>query len=117
MYHVDPDALGDSPFEVDDGNYAHLFKHEHYGYDDLVELYESDPIYIPAKPGGPAEWLMVAEIAGEPPLVVPLAEPHSGDATMARPIGIYPATGGDLAEYRKARREGVRISEGEHYER
>lgn len=101
---VDPELLDDDdPFEVDAGNHAHLFKHGHYGYDDLLDVFACDPIFFPAQLGGAAEWLMVAQTPGEPALVVPLAPPQSGDSSRARPIGIYPATGSLLAAYHRAR--------------
>lgn len=66
----DIDALDDeSPFEIDQ-QAAHLFKHPHLGIDDVMEAWESDPLFFPAIP--PAHWLMCAEVAGRV-LVVPLA--------------------------------------------
>lgn len=84
----DLEALdGADPFEIDD-QAAHLFKHAPYGIDDIYEVWESDPIFYPARP--PAHWLMVIEIAGEV-LVVPLSPPDSGDPAKCRPIGCYEA--------------------------
>lgn len=72
----DVDALDDDdPFEIDD-QAAHLFKHVPFGIDDIREVWKSEPLFYPAKP--PADWLMVAEVAGSV-LVVPLAKPESGD--------------------------------------
>ena len=100
---LDVNSLDDQdPFELDGDNVPHLFKHGHYGTEDLFDIYMSDPIFFPARPGGGANWLMVGEVPGEPPLVVPLAPPRSGDPRKARPIGIYPATGTLLTEYFEA---------------
>lgn len=84
----DLDALDDDdPFEVDD-QAAHLFKHPALGLDDVVEVWQSDPIFYPAK--SPAHWLMVGEVSGTV-LVVPLAPPNTGDLRRCRPIGCYVA--------------------------
>ena len=47
-------------------------------------MWKSEPLFYPAKP--PADWLMVAEVAGSV-MVVPLAKPDSGDPRRCRPIG------------------------------
>ncbi|MDZ7733908.1 MAG: hypothetical protein U5R31_13340 [Acidimicrobiia bacterium] len=74
------DLLDDAdPFEIDD-QAAHLFKHASLGTADIVEVWESDPLFYPAVP--PADWLMVAEVAGQV-LVVPLARPDSGDPQVS----------------------------------
>lgn len=87
------------PFEIDT-QAAHLFKHPHLGIDDLSDVWESDPLFYPAKP--PAHWLMCAEVAGNV-LVVPIAPSSSGDPTKCRPIGCYVASR-DLADrYRRDR--------------
>ncbi|HZT66947.1 MAG TPA: hypothetical protein VFA11_14255 [Acidimicrobiales bacterium] len=53
----DIDVLDDDdPFEVDD-QVAHLFKHAVLGLDDVYEVWQSNPLFYPAKP--PAHWLMV----------------------------------------------------------
>ncbi len=53
----DIDALDDDdPFEIDD-QAAHLFKRVRFGIDDIREVWESEPLFYPAKP--PADWLMV----------------------------------------------------------
>ncbi|KAA0232048.1 MAG: hypothetical protein EDR02_18760 [Actinobacteria bacterium] len=97
---LDIDLLAeDDPFEIDD-QAAHLFKHAPLGIDDVAEVWESDPLFYPAKP--PADWLMVAEVAGQV-LVVPLAEPDSGDSTKCRPIGCYVAADHLADRYRKDR--------------
>ena len=82
----DLDRLDDTdPFEID-RQAAHLFKHDPYGIDDIYEIWNSDPLFYPAKP--PAHWLMVAEIVGEV-LMVPLAPSDHDDPTRCRPIGCY----------------------------
>jgi len=97
---VDLDLLDDDdPFEVD-RQAAHLFKHAGLGLDDVYEVWRSDPIFYPAVP--PADWLMVAEVAGDV-LVVPLAPPDSGLTTMCRPIGCYRASVELAAQYREDR--------------
>ena len=89
----------DDPFEIDD-QAAHLFKHAPYGVDDIHEVWESDPIFYPAR--APAHWLMVTEITGVV-LVVPLAPPDTGDPTKCRPIGCYRAAEDLADQYRKDR--------------
>jgi hypothetical protein len=85
---LDLDRLdADDPFEIDD-QAAHLFKHAPLGIDHIYDVWDSDPLFYPAKP--PAHWLMVAEVAGTV-LVVPLAPPDSGDPSRCRPIGCYEA--------------------------
>jgi hypothetical protein len=98
----DLDLLDDAdPFEIDE-QLAHLFKHAELGIDDIREVWQSDPIFYPARP--PADWLMVADVAGRV-LLVPLAAPDSDEPTKCRPIGCYEA-GRELAEqYRRDRAE------------
>lgn len=56
---LDLDLLDDAdPFEIDD-QMAHLFKHGGLGIEDIYEVWESEPVFYPAKP--PAHWLMVAD--------------------------------------------------------
>ncbi|MDY7100339.1 MAG: hypothetical protein S0880_04050 [Actinomycetota bacterium] len=58
----DLEALDEEdPFEVDH-QAAHLFKHPALGIEDVLEVWQSDPIFYPAKP--PAHWLMVGEVSG-----------------------------------------------------
>jgi hypothetical protein len=96
----DPDALdGTEPFEID-AQAAHLFKHPRLGIDDIYELWESDPLFYPARP--PAHWLMVSEVAGRV-LVVPLAPANSRDAQKCRPLGCYEASAALAARYREDR--------------
>ena len=97
---LDIDRLADDdPFEIDD-QAAHLFKHAALGIDDIHEVWQSDPVFYPAKP--PADWLMVAEVGGRV-LVVPVAPPDSGDPTRCRPIGCYEATERLAQRYREDR--------------
>jgi len=75
----DLDVLDEEdPFEIDT-QAAHLFKHPHFGIDDIDDVWASDPLFYPAKP--PANWLMCAEVGGRV-LVVPLAPARSGDPQM-----------------------------------
>jgi hypothetical protein len=97
------------PFEID-RQAAHLFKHDPYGIDDIYEIWNSDPLFYPAKP--PAHWLMVAEIAGEV-LMVPLApvrprrpDPMPTDRLLPRrqaPRG--PIQGGPMTTKKMTRQE------------
>ncbi len=96
----DPDLLDErDPFEVD-SQAAHLHKHLGLGIADIEEVWESDPLFYPAKP--PAHWLMVAEVAGRV-LMVPLAPARSGDVRRCRPIGCYEAAPGLASQYRRDR--------------
>ncbi|MET0198250.1 MAG: hypothetical protein ABW364_13540, partial [Rhodococcus fascians] len=46
----DLEELDDNdPFEID-RQAAHLFKHDRYGIDDIYEIWNSDPLFYPAKP-------------------------------------------------------------------
>ena len=97
---IDLDLLDEEdPFEID-GQVAHLFKHPRLGVEDIHEVWKSDPLFYPAKP--PADWLMVAEVAGAV-LVVPLAPPDSEDPTKCRPIGCYIAAKYLVTRYREDR--------------
>ena len=102
---LNPDDLDDEdPFEVDQaGNEPHLFAHSHYSTADLKDVYASDPLFAPASEDGPADWLMIGDAPGEGPLVVPLMPPRRPNPRKARPIGIYPATGDNLVQYREWR--------------
>ncbi len=96
----DVDLLDDAdPFEIDDQT-AHLFKHASLGVDDIREVFEADALFYPAKP--PADWLMVAEVAGRV-LVVPLAKPDSQRPTRCRPIACYEAAEPLAKRYRRDR--------------
>ncbi|MGH8908915.1 MAG: hypothetical protein ACRD0K_21080 [Egibacteraceae bacterium] len=97
---LDIDLLDpENPFEIDD-QAAHLFKHAGLGVDDIYEVWDSAPIFYPAK--RPADWLMVAEVAGTV-FVVPLAKSDNGDATRCRPIGCYAAAKHLADQYRRDR--------------
>jgi hypothetical protein len=89
----------EDPFEIDD-QAAHLFKHPRLGVEDIYDVWQSDPLFYPAKP--PAHWLMVAEVAGVV-LVVPLAPSDSVDRTTCRPIGCYVAANHLVTRYREDR--------------
>lgn len=96
----DLDLLDDNdPFEIDD-QAAHLFKHGSLGIDDIIEMWQSDPLFFPAKP--PAHWLMVSALGGRV-LVVPLAPPDSGKPEKCRPIGCYVASARLAMQYMEDR--------------
>ena len=84
----------DQPFEID-RQAAHLFKHPYLGLDDVLDVWNADPLFYPARP--PAHWLMIAEVHGQV-LVVPLAPSRTGNAQHCRPIGCYVASV-DLADH------------------
>ena len=79
---LDLDLVDDTdPFEIDDPPFTHA---------DLAEAWSfGEPRFYPATPAGPADWLMVALLAGEGLVLVPLAPANSGDPRRCRPIGIY----------------------------
>lgn len=95
----DPDALDPTdPFEFDFGNRPHLFKHGTFSDEDVWEVWENDPVFLePSNQTGDADWLMVAQVAGQI-LVVALAKANSGDPTKARPIGLDIARDKDLVK-------------------
>lgn len=98
----DIEALDDTaPFEID-RQAAHLFKHPHLGLADVIDIWNSRPLFYPAR--APAHWLMVAEVGGRV-LMVPLATSRSGDPSTCRPIGCYEASSGLAATYRRDRHE------------
>jgi hypothetical protein len=85
------------PFEIDDDNRPHLYKHVAgsdgrwigLGLPDIVDLYLADDTeFQEGVEEGAADWLMVGEVPGVF-LIVPLAPPRSKDTTQCRPIGIY----------------------------
>lgn len=101
MYHMrarfDVEALDpEDPFEIDDGNRPHLFKHVGaarrsiaIGPPELYDIYVADlPLFYPGREDGEADWLMVGSVP-ELVLVAPLAPPRNGDPSMCRPIGLY----------------------------
>lgn len=106
----DPDFLdAEDPFEIDEGNRPHLFKHLPAGSggrpvgvdaEDLLDLYVVDnPVFVPADPEkGDADWIMLGEIPGAI-LSVPLAPANSGSAARCRPIGIHTATADECRTY------------------
>jgi hypothetical protein len=77
-----------------------LFDVDLIGVEDVFEVWQSDPLFYPAKP--PAHWLMVAEVAGVV-LVVPLAPVDSEDPTKCRPIGCDVAANHLVTRYREDR--------------
>ena len=95
----DIDLLDDEdPFEVDDDNRPHLYKHlpnqgerpVAVGAEDLYDMYLiGNPLFYPPPPDheGDAHWLMYAEVPGMI-LVAPLAPSRSGDPSKCRPIGL-----------------------------
>lgn len=114
MYHLPRERFnldlldpGD-PFEIDDGNRPHLFKHlptddsgrtVSVGTADLLDIYiYGDPSFYEASEEGAADWLMFGQIPGLV-LCVPLAPPHSGDVRKCRPIGIYRPSRTDRIRY------------------
>jgi hypothetical protein len=102
----------DDPFEIDDDNRPHLYKHVPLadgsrlvavGIEELYDIYVTDlPLFYPAGDDGPADWLMVGEVPTLV-LVVPLAPPRSEDVTQCRPIGIYSASQELRAKYLEER--------------
>jgi hypothetical protein len=111
MAGFDIDRLDpEEPFEIDERNLPHLYKHLptkggrliRVGAEDLLDAYLfGDPVFFRAE-RGPAEWLMMAEIPGLV-IVVPLAPTRSGDPTRCRPIGLYRASIAEARRYKEAR--------------
>lgn len=106
-----PDLLdAENPFEIDDSNRVHLFKHlledRHGRYvavgpDDVLDAYLfGDPAFYEAGEEGAADWLMVGAVPGLV-ICVPLAPPNSGDVRMCRPIGIYKPSEEDRLRYQR----------------
>lgn len=90
------------PFELDAGNIPHLAKHAPFTHEHLREaLLFGEPLFYPAAEAGEADWLMVAELAGEGVVMVPLAPAVSGDVRRCRPIGIYRAGPALAGRYRR----------------
>ncbi len=98
----------DDPFEIDDGNRPHLFKHlpmdrrgrlVAVGPEDILDVYlDGDPSFFEANEAGPADWLMIGIVPGLT-ICVPLAPPNSGDARRCRPIGVYRTSEADRIRY------------------
>ena len=112
----EPDLLdAQEPFEIDDGNRVHLFKHlleDDLGKrvvvspDDVLDVYlYGDPAYFEADEDGEADWLMVGMVPGLT-ICVPLAPPRSGDARTCRPIGIYSPSVEDRRRYLRGETDG-----------
>jgi hypothetical protein len=97
------------PFEIDDGNRVHLYKHlltDDAGRSVVVEIADILDAYRDGDPGfieaaaGRADWLMLACIPGLV-IAVPLARPNSGDVTKCRPIGLQKPRTEDRVRYLK----------------
>lgn len=103
---IEIDLLDDvDPFEIDEDNLPHLFKHGvgafgiPFDLDLLDEIYVHDePRFYEADPGGAADWLMLGHVQGEV-VTVPLAPPRSGLANKCRPIGMYTTSRADCVTY------------------
>jgi len=79
----------EDPFEIDDQNRVHLYKHG-YSPEDALDVYVGEPLFYPAQ--FPADWLMVGPVPGRVVLCVPLAPPRTDSYFKARPIGVYRAS-------------------------
>jgi hypothetical protein len=100
----------EDPFEVDESNRAHLYKHIAndkgrqiaIGPEDLVDVYLfGSPIFYPADPEkGDADWIMIGQVPGVV-LVVPLARANSGNPAKCRPTSIHQATEREHRRYRE----------------
>jgi hypothetical protein len=98
----------EDPFEIDDGNRIHLFKHlaeddrgrlVAVGPEDILDVYlYGDPDYEPARADGDADWVMIGTVPGLV-VCVPLALPNCGDVRLCRPIGIYKASTAERSRY------------------
>ncbi len=89
----------EDPFEVDDDNRPHLFKHAFCDAEDIYDGYiDGDPVYVKADTEGNADWLMIAMIPGAI-ITVPLSKPKSGDPSKCRPIGLYFASHSEQQQY------------------
>jgi hypothetical protein len=97
----------DDPFEIDDGNRPHLYKHLPVvagkpitvGVEDLYDVYTfGNPLFYPAREDGAADWLMIGKVPGLI-LVVPLAPPSTFNPAQCRPIGLYTATDRERRRY------------------
>lgn len=103
---VTEDLDPDDPFEIDDGNRAHLFKHG-FSPPDLYDLwFSSDLVFFPAREDGEADWLLVGILPGNVQVCAPLASPDSGRLDQCRPIGLYLAPARLAKHYMDAIREG-----------
>jgi hypothetical protein len=98
------------PFEIDNVNRPHLYKHlptddtgRHVvvGVEDILDAYrDGDPsFYEPANERAAADWIMLAYVPDVLVISVPLAPPRSGNWTQCRPIGLDRAKSGDRKKY------------------
>ncbi len=99
----------EDPFEIDEGNRPHLYKHlptrrgrsVPVGAGEILDVYLlGDPAYFEAREDDSADWIMIGEAPGLT-LLVPLAPPNSGDPTKCRPIGLYAAGHEQVTLYRQ----------------
>lgn len=99
----------DDPFEIDDGNRPHLYKHlptskgrtVAVGVEDIYDVFIADqPLFYEGDERGPADWLMVGEVPALT-LVVPLAPSNEGVAHRCRPVGLYAASMATRVQYRE----------------
>ena len=93
------------PFELDDDNIPHLFKHGmahvsiQVDVDLIYDIYLFDePWFYEADETGSADWIMRGE-ALNVILDVPLAPSRSGFANKCRPIGLYTTGHHDKTQY------------------
>lgn len=98
----------EDPFEIDEGNRPHLYKHlptddgDRYvrvGVEDIYDAFwDGDASYFePANDKG-ADWLMVATLPGLI-ICVALAPPNSGDYKKCRPISVFKANAANREKY------------------
>ena len=99
----------DDPFEIDDGNRPHLFKHlpavsgryVAVGIEEILDVYLfGDPMYLPGHEEGQADWVMIGETPGVV-LKVPLAPPNQPDPRKCRPIGLDGASDEERRRHRE----------------
>jgi len=90
----------EDPFEIDDDNLPHLYKHlpsnakgdlVAVGVEDIKEAYLGVPRFYEADEDREADWLMLGEVPGTLIIQVPLAPPNSGEYNRCRPIALYSA--------------------------
>lgn len=99
----------DDPFEIDDQNRPHLYKHlpavsgryVAVDVDAILDVYlYGDPMYVPGHERGKADWVMIGETPGVV-LKVPLAPPHQADPRKCRPIGLDAASDVERQRHRE----------------
>lgn len=98
----------ENPFEIDNGNRPHLYKHLptdnsgqyiRVGVDDICEAYlDGCPRFYEADEQGDAHWLMLAYVPGLV-ICVPVLPAHSGKVSECRPIGLYKTAAGMRTRY------------------